>query len=37
LLEVGDEDDAGDEPVDERLAALARLLGDDQVNEKEQQ
>ena len=37
LLEVGDEDDAGDEPVDERLAALARLLGDDHVNEKEQQ
>jgi uncharacterized protein len=37
LLEVGGEDDAGDEPVDERLAALARLLGDDQVNEKEQQ
>ena len=37
LLEVGGEDDAGDEPVDERLAALASLLGDDQMIEKEQQ
>jgi uncharacterized protein len=37
LLEVGGEDEAGDEPVDERLAALASLLGDDQVTEKKRQ
>ena len=37
LLEVGGEDDAGDEPVDERLAALASLLPDDQVTERERQ
>jgi uncharacterized protein len=37
LLEVGGEDDAGDDPVDERLAALASLLGDDQVTEKKRQ
>jgi uncharacterized protein len=37
LLEVGGEDDAGDDRVDERLAALASLLGDDQVIEKERQ
>jgi uncharacterized protein len=35
LLEVGGDDDAGDDRVDERLAALASLLGDDQVIEKE--
>jgi uncharacterized protein len=37
LLEVGGEDDAGDELVDERLAALASLLPDDQVTERERQ
>jgi uncharacterized protein len=37
LLEVGAEDDAGDDLVDERLAALASLLGDDQVTEKKRQ
>ena len=37
LLEVGGEDDAGDDPFDERLAALASLLGDDQVTEKKRQ
>ncbi|HEX5991758.1 MAG TPA: DUF177 domain-containing protein [Thermomicrobiales bacterium] len=34
LLEVGGEDDAGDDHVDERLAALASLLPDDQVTER---
>jgi DUF177 domain-containing protein len=37
LLEVGGEDDVSDDPVDERLAALASLLGDDQVTEKKRQ
>ena len=37
LLEVGGEDDASDDLVDERLAALARLLGDDQVTEEKRQ
>ena len=37
LLEVGGEDDASDDLVDERLAALASLLGDDQVTEKKRQ
>jgi len=35
VLEVGGEDGASDEPVDERLAALANLLADDQVTERE--
>jgi len=35
LLEVGGEDGAGDDVLDERLAALASLLTDDQVTEKE--
>ena len=35
VLEVGGDDGASDDPVDERLAALARLLADDQVTEKE--
>jgi uncharacterized protein len=35
LLEVGGEADAGDDIVDERLAALASLLGDEQATEKE--
>jgi uncharacterized protein len=35
LLEVGGDDDAGDDRVDERLAALASLLGDDQAIEIE--
>jgi len=34
LLEVGGENDASDDYVDERLAALARLLPDDQVTER---
>src|ERR687894_134591 len=34
VLEVGGDDGAGDEPVDERLAALASLLADDQVTER---
>jgi uncharacterized protein len=37
LLEVGGEDEAGDDLVDERLAALASLLGNDQVTEKKRQ
>ena len=37
VLEVGGEDDASDDLVDERLAALASLLGDDQVTEKKRQ
>jgi uncharacterized protein len=37
LLEVGGEDDASDDLVDDRLAALASLLGDDQVTEKKRQ
>jgi uncharacterized protein len=37
LLEVGGEDGASDDLVDERLAALASLLGDDQVTEKKRQ
>ena len=35
LLEVGGEDDASDDHVDERLAALASLLPDDPVTETE--
>ena len=35
VLEVGGEDGASDTIVDERLAALARLLAEDQGNEKE--
>jgi len=35
VLEVGGEDGAADAGVDERLAALARLLADDQLDEKE--
>jgi uncharacterized protein len=35
VLEVGGEDGASNEPVDERLAALANLLADDQVTESE--
>jgi uncharacterized protein len=35
VLEVGGEDDASDEVVDERLAALASLLAEDRANEKE--
>jgi uncharacterized protein len=35
VLEVGGEDGASKEPVDERLAALASLLADDQVTESE--
>ena len=35
VLEVGGEDGASDAIVDERLAALARLLAEDQGNEKE--
>jgi len=35
LLEVGGEDGASNDPVDERLAALANLLADDQVTERE--
>ena len=34
LLEVGGDTDAGDDLVDERLAALASLLPDDQVTER---
>jgi uncharacterized protein len=34
LLEVGGENDASDDHVDERLAALAMLLPDDQVTER---
>ncbi len=37
LLEVGGDNDAGEDLVDERLAALASLLGDDQVTERERQ
>ena len=37
LLEVGGDDDASDDRVDERLAALASLLADDEVNERERQ
>jgi uncharacterized protein len=37
LLEVGGEEDAGDEHVDERLAALASLLPDEPVTETERQ
>ena len=37
LLEVGGEDGASDDPVDERLAALANLLADDQVMERERE
>ena len=35
LLEVGGEDGESDNIVDERLAALASLLGEDQANEKD--
>ena len=35
VLEVGGEDGVSDEPVDERLAALANLLAADQVTERE--
>jgi uncharacterized protein len=35
VLEVGGEDGATTDPVDERLAALANLLADDQVTERE--
>ena len=34
VLEVGGEDGASNDPVDERLAALASLLPDDQVTER---
>ena len=37
LLEVGGEDGASNGPVDERLAALANLLADDQVTQKERE
>jgi uncharacterized protein len=37
LLEVGGEDGASNDPVDERLAALANLLADDQVTERERE
>jgi uncharacterized protein len=37
LLEVGGEDGASSEPVDERLAALANLLADDQVTKRERE
>jgi uncharacterized protein len=37
LLEVGGEDGASTDPVDERLAALANLLADDQVTERERE
>jgi uncharacterized protein len=37
VLEVGGEDGVSDEPVDERLAALANLLADDQVTERERE
>jgi uncharacterized protein len=37
LLEVGGEDGASTDPVDERLAALANLLSDDQVTERERE
>ena len=37
VLEVGGEDSADEELVDERLAALASLLPDDQVAERERQ
>ena len=37
LLEVGGEDGASDDPVDERLAALANLLAADQVMERERE
>jgi uncharacterized protein len=35
VLEVGGEDGASNDPIDERLAALANLLADDQVTESE--
>jgi len=35
VLEVGGDDGASDDVVDERLAALASLLADDRVNDKE--
>jgi uncharacterized protein len=35
VLEVGGDDGASDDAVDERLAALASLLADDQVSERE--
>jgi len=35
VLEVGGDDRASDDVVDERLAALASLLADDRVNDKE--
>jgi hypothetical protein len=37
VLEVGGEDSVSDEPVDERLAALANLLADDQVTQRERE
>jgi uncharacterized protein len=37
LLEVGGEDGASNDPVDERLAALANLLAGDQVTERERE
>jgi uncharacterized protein len=37
LLEVGGEDGTSDDPLDERLAALANLLADDQVMERERE
>jgi uncharacterized protein len=37
LLEVGGEDGTSNDPVDERLAALANLLADDQVTERERE
>lgn len=37
VLEVGGEDGASNDPVDERLAALANLLGDEQVTERERE
>jgi hypothetical protein len=37
VLEVGGEDGASNGPVDERLAALANLLADDQVTERERE
>ena len=37
LLEVGGEDGSSTDPVDERLAALANLLADDQVTERERE
>src|SRR5215204_4249365 len=37
VLEVGGEDGASNDPIDERLAALANLLADDQVTERERE